>query len=475
MSQPKAFRTFIVFDTEIARTIEGFLDAYVEASQEEVARLLDPELARLVESGEVELFFPSLDVPPRTVWPDTTGQVPQGPAHPPHPHGAETIADLDRLVLAFASDNPDQLAKVAGFIMVLNARPVADLPFEPADHWCPGAPPGHQFGDPEAARRLIKAQVLSDAGLVGANVHVAIVDRGLNADAITVELGGIFGGGWTYCPNAAPPCMQPGTLTVIRGVTDNEHGMDVARNLLRIAPQAIVHDVPLIPQRISNLALFLSNAYAVFYRMLIDIRARVEAGDTRPWVLVNAWGVFDRLKEIPPGSYTADPTHFFNLLIGELVAARIDVVFAAGNCGQFCPDLRCGPYDRGPGRSIFGANSHPNVISVGAVRTDRIWIGSSAQGPGALDPSKPDLVAPSAFTETGDRHTRNGGTSTACALAAGVVAALRQEWHPSTVSPDALRTALRVGARPAGLPPTPARRFGAGIIDAAGAMAALPS
>jgi hypothetical protein len=474
MSQPKAFRTFIVFEKDAARSIDGFLDAYAAADQKGIAGLLDPTLETLVDGGVIEIFFPSLDAPPRTLWPGVGGQVPPAPDHPPHPPGSEVIADLDRLALAFATDDPTQLARIAVFTGRLNAVPVADLPLEPAHHWCPTSPPGDRFGDRRAARDLIKAQALSDEGLVGANVNVAIVDRGLNGTDITNKLGGIFGGGWTFCPNAGPPCIQPGTLDVIPGVTHNDHAMEVARNVLSIAPQAILHDVPVIPQRIANIALFLSNAYAVFYRILTDIRARRTAGDHRPWVVVNAWGVLDRLKEFPPESYTANPDNYFNLLIGEVVADNIDVVFAAGNCGQFCPDLRCGPYDRGPGRSIFGANSHPKVISVGAVRTDGLWIGSSSQGPGALDPDKPDLVAPSAFTEPGDRHTRNGGTSTACALAAGVVAALREEWHPNAVPSDTMRAALRTGARPRGLPPDAASRFGAGIIDAEKAMAELP-
>jgi len=48
---------------------------------------------------------------------------------------------------------------------------------------------------------------------------------------------------------------------------------------------------------------------------------------------------------------------------------QIDVVFAAGNCGAFCPAQRCGKLDRGAGSSIWGGNSSSAVITTGAVLT----------------------------------------------------------------------------------------------------------
>lgn len=250
-------------------------------------------------------------------------------------------------------------------------------------------------------------------------------------------------------------------------------GKMVGRGVLSVASGATLHDVPIIPGRISALQPFLSHAFSAFDRIRIDILTDAVPGAAQPWVFVNAWGVFDLMSESPPDDYAVDPTHWLHVLINQLVDTGIDVVFAAGNCGQFCPDLRCGPYDRGPGKSIYGANAHPRVLSVGAVRTDGIWIGSSSQGPGpeTLDRDKPDLAAPSMFVETTNRHVRNGGTSAACAMAAGVVAALRENRPPSAVSPDDLKTCLRETARDAGLPPNVGQRFGAGIIDAGAALA----
>ena len=56
---------------------------------------------------------------------------------------------------------------------------------------------------------------------------------------------------------------------------------------------------------------------------------------------------------------------------------------------------------------------------------------------------KPDIVAPTMFSERNDRHTRNGGTSAACAMAAGVVAALREGWGPEVVPPSEMKQLLR--------------------------------
>ena len=87
---------------------------------------------------------------------------------------------------------------------------------------------------------------------------------------------------------------------------------------------------------------------------------------------------------------------------------QFDIIFCAGNCGGACPDGRCGPNDFGPGRGIWGANAHPSVLTVGAVRTDTSWIGYSSEGPGPGRPplnklanQKPDLCAPSHYVEPG--------------------------------------------------------------------------
>jgi subtilisin family serine protease len=191
-------------------------------------------------------------------------------------------------------------------------------------------------------------------------------------------------------------------------------------------------------------------------------------------VLVNAWAVYDRRTENPSGDYTDNRSHPFHALIAEADANGMDVVFAAGNCGQFCPSGKCGPNDRGPGNSILGANSYESVLTVGAVRSDTMWLGYSSQGPGQpnLATAKPDLCAPSQFREDGDAYTVNTGTSASAALAAGVIAALRSKWDSRQVSPYDLRRVLNQTARPAGGAGSESR-FGSGILNAAEAYREL--
>jgi subtilisin family serine protease len=182
---------------------------------------------------------------------------------------------------------------------------------------------------------------------------------------------------------------------------------------------------------------------------------------------VNSWSTFNRASEFPAGDYSNNPNHLFNLKVTEAVEAGVDVVFAAGNCGQFCPDPRCGRNDRGPGSSIFGANSHPRVLTVGAVRSDGLWVGYSSQGEGQpnLAKEKPDLCAASEFHETDDAGMIATGTSAATALAAGVIAVLRQQWPATIISPDRLKAILIATAhQPAGTGWN--ERLGYGILDA---------
>jgi hypothetical protein len=200
-----------------------------------------------------------------------------------------------------------------------------------------------------------------------------------------------------------------------------------------------------------------------------------------PWVFCNAWGMYDRRFEAIPGEYSGNPNHLFNRLIKDVTGTlRHDAIFAAGNCGTFCPNERCGPNDRGIGQSILGANSHRAVLTVGAVRADGIWLGYSSQGPGqprfrrpgTTRVEKPDLCAPSHFVEVDDGAWLNSGTSAACGVVTGAVAALRSGFvGKSKPSTEKLREALRQTAAPAGGGWNP--RLGHGILDLQAAVTKL--
>lgn len=344
-----------------------------------------------------------------------------------------------------------------------------DLPMGPQSWWCPGQGP-RLFGDRAAAERLIHATDLRDLRHK-ARVNLVIIDQGLPADFP-------FAGardGWTV--------EDPGTGEVrapFQG--QGRHAAMVARNALAFVDPAQVKlwDCPLLPDRIDRLGSFLSYAHTVFGQLIGTIDAyRQQHPEAGSWVLVNAWGVWDTSQDAPdpPLNYARNLGHALNRQLATLDGKGVDQVFAAGNCGQFCPSTRCGPGDRGPGRSIHGANSHPQVLTVGAVRADGIWLGHSAEGPGMLAADKPDLCAPTLFRErlAPFAGEDNSGTSAACGVAAGVVAAARARCPWDRLPPAALRALLREAATPQGTDPTSRSRFGAGILNAAPVAALAPT
>jgi len=308
----------------------------------------------------------------------------------------------------------------------------SDLAIAPLDSWCPIESPDAGYLTSKQALELINAGALGPGD--GRNVNVVVIDQGLDMDA----LGGNYRGGWKQG-------------TILPGTTKGGHGMMVARNVLAVAPKANIFDCPLIPESIADLPTFLVGAQGAFTRILATIvilKLLLPSSFGGPWILVNSWAVYDGRDDLsPPNDYVNNSGHDFNKIMDVVDGLLHDVVFAAGNCGQICPKDRCGPDNRGPGVSILGANSHSKVLTVGAVRADGIWIGYSSQGPGQsnLALEKPDLCAPSQFSEVNDAAIVNTGTSTAAALAAGTIAGLRSlaAYAPLTVPPDKLRDELR--------------------------------
>jgi len=288
-------------------------------------------------------------------------------------------------------------------------------------------------------------------GLTGKNVHLAIVDTGIDGSRIPVAGGWAPGSG--YVPGSAKP----------------DHGTMVAYDVRIAAPEARIYDYALLRTEAGTWAAFLSDAIAAF----ADLIEQVNANPGR-WVVNNSWGMFDRSEDASIGSpenYSANPDHPFNQITGSLVAAGADVFFAAGNCGKPCPDGRCGNADIGPGQSIHGANSHPDVVTVAAVTVTDRRLGYSSQGPGGLHTRKPDLAGFSHFRGSGVWPV-DGGTSAASPVAAGVAAALRQRFPASALTPAQLKGALQRSARDMG-----GRGWdydlGYGVIDAAAATRAL--
>ncbi len=343
---------------------------------------------------------------------------------------------------------------------VLRARPeVVDVwvdtpiaPFEnlaevqatPAAGTCPIPPcdcsPGTPHGNlADVATYLGVTQVWSE-GLRGTGIVVGVVDGGITAQGRPVKSGETARriprvvGGW--------PAADWGTEASRWG----EHGNMCATDVLGMAPEAQVYDLRI--SGATDIPATISRALQAF-QWAID-RHRV---DGTPHVLSNSWGIF---QESWDATYARNPNHPFTRKVVEAIDEGILVLFAAGNCGGTCPDGRCGP-DSGPGRSIWGANSHPLVMTVGAVNKEEQFVGYSSQGPGALDANKPDFCCVTHFT---GYFNSDSGTSAATPVLAGAVALLKQAVPTATQA--GVKASLRATAKDIG-PPGFDQHSGAGI------------
>jgi subtilisin family serine protease len=148
-----------------------------------------------------------------------------------------------------------------------------------------------------------------------------------------------------------------------------------------------------------------------------------------------------------------------------LRAAGILVVFAAGNSGP------------APSTSISPANN-VDGYSVGAVDQGEAIDPSSSRGPGACTGGiYPDLVAPGVNVKTADRSLAGipqyayvSGTSAAAPHVAGVAALLAGAFPGAALA--TVEQTLRATARDLG-PAGPDNAFGAGLVDASAAYAAI--
>jgi len=336
-----------------------------------------------------------------------------------------------RLAVRAAPADPAEAARVETSLPLSAAR---SIPI-PKTSWNPSTSPVSRFGTARDAMRLIGAgwtdgrigQVDPDRD--GDGVNVVIVDVGFSRAYLEGICPGFrYGGGFV---DREPERPAPGAFRDVEGKPGDWHGNMIARNVLRLAPRARLYDAPLLPSRVANVESFTEDAELLFEAIRDAVAGGLRADE--PWIIVNAWAVADTIAEWDARGprYTDDRAHPFNALLIEM-SARFDLLFAAGNFGAYAPDPFSGVYDRGNGRSIKGANALPEVLTVGAVTTSGEWIGAASHGYGpaglaaAGGPNeKPDIAAPAWFGEDADRGLVSSGTSAACGLAAGLLAALR--------------------------------------------------
>jgi subtilisin family serine protease len=301
---------------------------------------------------------------------------------------------------------------------------------------CPGSP---AVGNDSDVERLLCAPAMHRIGMDGQGVLVAIVDSGINVDYLVAQ-------GKTPTLDAArswvpQPGLTPGQLPV-------GHGTMCAFDVLIAAPKATLLDVALLQSTAGGptpMSGVLSDAVRAYRHLIGVMTAPRRPGEARSLVVNNSWGMFHPTWDFPvghPGNYSDNPNHPFNRIVGQLERAGADILFAAGNCGPDCPDGRCQGVTA---NAIYGANSHPAVLSVAGVDTTKQRVGYSSVGPGRLTRNKPDISGYTHFRGSGV-YPADGGTSAATPVVAGVVAAVRSKrpYDPATPTthPTAIRTLL---------------------------------
>jgi hypothetical protein len=280
---------------------------------------------------------------------------------------------------------------------------------------CPGSPP---MGDDTDVENRLGVPLLRRKKMDGHGVMVAIVDTGINLAYLRSRgKSPGFDAAKSWVPS---PGLTPGDLPV-------SHGTMCAYDALIAAPKATLLDIALLLSNRSGGSIMeglLSDAVRAYAHLIGVMTAPKRPGESRSMVVNNSWGMFHPTWDFPvghPGNYSDNPNHPFNRIVGSLERAGADILFAAG---------------------IFGANSHPQVLSVAGVDISKTRVGYSTSGPGRLTRFKPDICGYTHFLGSGV-YAADGGTSAATPVVAGVVAALRSKFPYYASNPRRSPAAIR--------------------------------
>lgn len=321
-------------------------------------------------------------------------------------------------------------------------------------------------GDAEAVRQDLNTATLQDNGLYGAGVAVAIVDTGICRPHLAKRLGFNpaldIGNSWT-----------PPTVATKPGLHRIGHGTMCAYGVLAVAPNVTLLDYPLLLGRPAGEHTVSATIGEMIrgYWTLIWRWAVIGSIPQTALVVNNSWGIFHpSLDDFPPGDprrYIDNPGHPFRLYVWLLTAFGADVVFAAGNCGDGCPNAVCLQFTAG---MIMGANAYDEVLTLAGCDIHDVRLCYSSQGPSiaGMSPQKPDITAYTQFLGSKVQRGPRGfepdtGTSAACAVASGCIAALRTVQPPMATDPATMIAVLQATARPLG-GAVPNYDYGYGIV-----------
>jgi subtilisin family serine protease len=358
-----------------------------------------------------------------------------------------------------------------------DAQVFADPLIEPFQHrpiTCIMSPPQGTYVDVQAA---LDTAGLAAKGLDGDGVAIAIVDSGINKAHLDAKLG--FSSNLDVANSWSPPgaASTPGAWPV-------GHGTMCAFDALIAAPRATLIDVQVHFSGPGGAAISSDVGDAMLAHMFLlaqwgVIYAAAGVSKYKALVVSNSWGLHNTFFDFPPwhsGRYSDNPRHPFHKFMTLFVNAGIDVLFAAGNCGRECPHPRCGGVTSG---TIMGCNAHADVLSVAGCdfRNDRV--GYSARGPSivGMPPQKPDITGYTHFlgSEAMGPGEPDLGTSAACPVVAGCIAAIRTRLPHTTTPPASLfaQVMATAAAGPGTAPGSWNADYGHGIIDPVAAATAL--
>ena len=326
----------------------------------------------------------------------------------------------------------------------------------------------HAVGAASDVAAKLDTATLAQYGLDGSGVAIAIVDTGIYLPHLTRELGAApnldVGNSWT-----------PPNLTTRPGMHRLGHGTMCAYGALIAAPKATLLDIAMLkarPYGDHRVPATVSAAMQAYWPLVYNWVVAPLLGKKEPpyksLVVSNSWGIFHpSLDPFPPGSpgrFIDNPNHIFRYFTKALAFAGVDIVFAASNCGPECASAVCLSKSTG---MIMGANAYDEVLTMAGCDVKDVRVGYSSKGPSIanMPQQKPDLTAYTHFL--GSRTVTlpawllakvppgktfehgwqpDSGTSTACPVAAGCVAALRTQRPEETTPPissAAMFTALK--------------------------------
>jgi Subtilase family len=317
---------------------------------------------------------------------------------------------------------------------------------------------------------------LHASGLDGDGVAIAIVDGGINIAFLEQKLG--------FRPklDTAYSWRPPG-LNVEPGGYPPGHGTMCAYAALLAAPKATLIDVPaFVGTPIGGSVM--GQRLGIAYQGIAQLSAFWSIAFTpsgapkyKALVISNSWGMYHPSHDFPAahrGRYSDNPLHVFTRSISAMSQIdKVDIVFAAGNCGGECPDEQCRNVTSA---TITGANACLDVLTVAGCNLSDERVGYSSQGPGiaGMAPNKPDLTAYTHFkgSEALGTGKPDKGTSAAGPLVAGCIAAIRTKLDPVAGPPTMLNDHLRQSARrPQGADWN--KDVGHGIVDPVATAVAL--